>query len=60
MSHALPRLVGELEQHLVDARSAAGFLEDEDFEQLRAKRIREFADASSWEPRITASRKRLA
>lgn len=43
--------VGELEKHLVEALSAAGFLEDEAFEQLRAKRMREFAEA----PRREAS-----
>src|SRR5438270_8111362 len=37
--------VGELEKHLVETLSAAGFLEDEAFEQIRAGRMREFAES---------------
>jgi MEMO1 family protein len=43
--------VGDLEKHLVETLSAAGFLEDEAFEQIRGKRMREFAEA----PRREAS-----
>ena len=42
--------VGELEQHLVETFSAAGFLEDEAFAQMKAGRQREFAAAPKREP----------
>src|SRR5271157_4272041 len=42
--------VGEIEKHLYDALSTAGFLEDEKFEQLRVARITEFAAAPKREP----------
>lgn len=38
--------VGELEKHLVDALSGAGFLEDEHFENIREARIRQFEEAA--------------
>ena len=41
--------VGELEKHLYNALSDAGFLEDEKFEQLRAQRIGEFVNAPKRE-----------
>ena len=41
--------VGQLEQHLVEVLSNAGFLENEAFEELRQTRIREFADAPKRE-----------
>ena len=37
--------VGELQQHLIDALSEAGFLEDENFARLRERRHREFAES---------------
>jgi AmmeMemoRadiSam system protein B len=37
--------VGEIEKHLYDALSDAGFLENEKFDQLQSARIREFAEA---------------
>jgi len=37
--------VGEIEKHLYDALSDAGFLENEKFDQLRSARVREFAEA---------------
>lgn len=37
--------VGELQQQLMEALSEAGFLHDETYEQLRAARIREFAES---------------
>ena len=37
--------VGEIEKHLYDTLSEAGFLEDEKFERVRAERIKEFAAA---------------
>lgn len=37
--------VGELEKHLFETLSKAGFLEDEAFEQIRTARVRDFADA---------------
>ncbi|HLJ48011.1 MAG TPA: AmmeMemoRadiSam system protein B [Bryobacteraceae bacterium] len=37
--------VGELEKHLLDSLSNAGFLEDETFDRIRSERIREFAAA---------------
>ena len=43
--------VGELEKHLCDVLSSAGFLEDDVFERLREQKMREFADA----PRREAS-----
>ena len=42
--------VGDLEKHLYQALSEAGFLEDEKFEQLRGGRINEFAAAPKREP----------
>ena len=42
--------VGEIEKHLYDTLSAAGFLEDEKFEALRVARINEFATAPKREP----------
>jgi len=42
--------VGEIEKHLYDTLSTAGFLEDEKFEQLRVARITEFAAAPTREP----------
>jgi len=42
--------VSEIEKHLYDTLSNAGFLEDEKFEQLRAARINEFAAAPKREP----------
>jgi AmmeMemoRadiSam system protein B len=42
--------VAELEQHLVETFSSAGFLEDETFAQMKAGRQREFADAPKREP----------
>lgn len=41
--------VSEIEKHLYDALSQAGFLEDEKFEQLRKERISEFAAAPKRE-----------
>lgn len=41
--------VGEIEKHLYDTLSQAGFLEDERFEQLRAARINEFVHAPKRE-----------
>jgi MEMO1 family protein len=41
--------VGELEKHLYDTLSEAGFLEDEKFEVLRLGRINEFAAAEKRE-----------
>src|ERR1700730_15263388 len=35
--------VGEIERHLVQTLSQAGFLEDENFEKMQAERTREFA-----------------
>ena len=42
--------VGELEQHLIEMFSSAGFLEDETFAQMKAGRQREFAEAPKREP----------
>lgn len=42
--------VGDLEQHLADTLSSAGFLEDEIFAQMKTARQREFADAPKREP----------
>ena len=42
--------VGDLERHLVDALSDAGFLENEQFENMQRARIEEFATASVREP----------
>jgi AmmeMemoRadiSam system protein B len=41
--------VGEIEKHLYDALSQAGFLEDEKFEELRLGRINEFIAAPKRE-----------
>src|SRR5205085_4887444 len=43
--------VGELEKHLLETLSAAGFLEDEAFGEIRGRRTREFAES----PRREAS-----
>lgn len=37
--------VGDLQQHLTESLSAAGFLEDETYEQMRDARHREFAES---------------
>jgi len=37
--------VGELQQQLIEALSEAGFLHDQNYEQLRAVRFREFAES---------------
>jgi AmmeMemoRadiSam system protein B len=37
--------VGELEQHLIDSLGEAGFLENEVYQQMRARKHREFAEA---------------
>ena len=42
--------VGDMERHLVQTLSGAGFLEDETFERMRADRKREFAEKSVREP----------
>jgi len=42
--------VGEIEAHLIQTLSSAGFLEDEAFEQMRDRRKREFAERSVREP----------
>jgi AmmeMemoRadiSam system protein B len=42
--------VAELEQHLIETFSSAGFLEDETFAQMKAGRQREFAQAPKREP----------
>ena len=42
--------VGELEKHLIETFSSAGFLEDETFAQMKASRQREFAEAPKREP----------
>src|ERR1700682_2659531 len=42
--------VGELERHLVDALSGAGFLEDERFEEMKRARHEEFATAEKRDP----------
>src|SRR5579872_4747541 len=42
--------VAELQEHLVENLSKAGFLEDESFERLREKRHREFAESLVREP----------
>lgn len=42
--------VGEIEKNLVDTLSEAGFLENDQFEQLRVARITEFAAAPKREP----------
>jgi AmmeMemoRadiSam system protein B len=42
--------VTELEQHLIETFSSAGFLEDETFAQMKAGRQREFAVAPKREP----------
>jgi MEMO1 family protein len=41
--------VGDLEKHLVETLSGAGFLEDEVFDRLRQERITEFANAPTRE-----------
>jgi MEMO1 family protein len=42
--------VGEIERHLIETLTAAGFLEDETFTQMRAGRQRAFAEAPKREP----------
>src|SRR5579863_4088376 len=42
--------VGDIEKHLVDTLSSAGFLEDPTFEQMQAERRREFAEKPVREP----------
>lgn len=42
--------IGELEKHLVETLSSAGFLEDETFERMRQEKIREFSEAPRREP----------
>lgn len=42
--------VGELEQHLIETFSSAGFLDDETFARMKAGREREFAEAPKREP----------
>lgn len=42
--------VGELEAHLVQTLSNAGFLEDENYENLREERRRQFAEAPHRDP----------
>jgi AmmeMemoRadiSam system protein B len=42
--------VGDLEQHLIQTLSNAGFLEDEAFERMQAERRREFAEKPVREP----------
>ena len=42
--------VGDMEKHLVETLSSAGFLEDEAFEKIRSERVREFAEAPRREP----------
>jgi len=42
--------VGELERHLIETFSSAGFLEDETFARMKAGREREFAEAPKREP----------
>jgi MEMO1 family protein len=42
--------VGDLEGHLVETLSAAGFLEDEVFDRMREERVRAFAEQPVREP----------
>ena len=42
--------VGDLEQHLIETLSNAGFLEDENFARMQADRRREFAEKPVREP----------
>jgi AmmeMemoRadiSam system protein B len=42
--------VGEIEQHLLEALSTAGFLEDENFEHLKAAAERAFAESPLRQP----------
>ena len=42
--------VGELEKHLVETLSSAGFLEDEAFAEMKADRQKQFAESSKREP----------
>ena len=42
--------VTELEQHLIETFTSAGFLEDQTFAQMKAGRQREFAEAPKREP----------
>lgn len=47
--------VGELEKHLCNTLSDAGFLEDENYQKLKQTRHREFAKASKREPAHSGS-----
>lgn len=47
--------IGELEKHLCDTLSQAGFLEDEQFEAMRSARVDEFAAAARREPAHSGS-----
>ena len=42
--------VGDIERQLIDTLSAAGFLEDQAFEEMRRERQRQFAEAPVREP----------
>jgi len=42
--------VGQLQEHLIETLSAAGFLEDENFTRIRDERVREFAASAVREP----------
>ena len=42
--------VGDIGQHLIDTLSNAGFLEDENFQQMQQERRKEFADSRVREP----------
>lgn len=42
--------VGQLQQHLIETLSAAGFLEDDNFTRMRDERVREFAASAVREP----------
>jgi len=42
--------VGDIERHLIETLSSAGFLEDETFERMQAERRREFAEKAVREP----------
>ena len=42
--------VGQLQEHLIETLSAAGFLEDDNFTRMRDERVREFAASAVREP----------
>ncbi len=42
--------VGEIEKHLIDTLSSSGFLEDQQFVQIRQERQREFSEAPKRQP----------